>query len=271
MRDLDRGEGAALHAHLFEEAIDWTDPISEQSNHCSYHRSQLITFVGLDLDPELCQRGQNSTEKSTQEEREQTALGALYMSPAQIPDSAGEPSTSIGDEEIDMDVRAMTVGPECDSIFWREVEVPQPGPTSVAELVGQLSGGFDAMNMPGNTGVQSLGFDPALLASIPQLPIAPEQVQELMQQAHALLMQQQSGGGVPPAYGGADQTWTNAAAPEYGRGYADNGGRGRWIADRGQFRGRGRGRGRGGEEGSYRNNKRKPCSFFAEGRRASNP
>jgi len=194
------------------------------------------------------------------------------MSQAQIPDSAGEPSTSIGDDEIDVGLRIMTVGPECDTVFWREADVPQPNLASVADLVGQLSGGFDSMGMPGTSGIQQpLTFDPALLSAIPQLPIAPEQVQELMQQAQALL----SGGGVvpPPAYG-ADQNWTNTNGAEYGRGYSDNGAaataHGRWTtADRGQFRGRGRGRGRG-EDGSYRNSKRKPCSFFAEGRRASN-
>ena len=26
IQELDRGEGAALHAHLFEEAIDWFEP-----------------------------------------------------------------------------------------------------------------------------------------------------------------------------------------------------------------------------------------------------
>lgn len=28
-RDLDREEGAALHAHLFEETVDWSEPIRE--------------------------------------------------------------------------------------------------------------------------------------------------------------------------------------------------------------------------------------------------
>jgi hypothetical protein len=31
LRDLDRGEGAALHAHLFEEAIDWAEPIRKHT------------------------------------------------------------------------------------------------------------------------------------------------------------------------------------------------------------------------------------------------
>ena len=26
VRELDRGEGAALHAHLFEELLDWSEP-----------------------------------------------------------------------------------------------------------------------------------------------------------------------------------------------------------------------------------------------------
>ncbi|KAG2150329.1 uncharacterized protein EDB93DRAFT_1084239 [Suillus bovinus] len=249
LRDLDRGEGAALHAPLFEEVIDWTDPIT------------------LEFDLEASQRGQNSTEKTTQEEREQTALGALYMSSAQIPDSPGEPTTIISDEEIDVDVKTMTVGSECDNFFWREVDLPQPNAASVADLVGQLSGGFDSMSAPTSAGIQPFGFDPALLS---QLPIAPEQVQELMQQAQALFNQHPSGPGVQAQFGGPDQNWNSNAAGDFGRGYADNGGaRGRWASDRGQFRGRGRGRGRG-EDGSYRSSKRKPCSFFAEGRRASN-
>ena len=29
LRDLDRDEGAALHAHPFDEAIDWYEPASK--------------------------------------------------------------------------------------------------------------------------------------------------------------------------------------------------------------------------------------------------
>lgn len=32
LRDLDRGEGAALHAHLFEEQIDWSEPPRKQTS-----------------------------------------------------------------------------------------------------------------------------------------------------------------------------------------------------------------------------------------------
>lgn len=31
VRDLDRDEGAALHAHLFEEQMEWTEPIRKPS------------------------------------------------------------------------------------------------------------------------------------------------------------------------------------------------------------------------------------------------
>ncbi|KAG1846942.1 hypothetical protein C8R48DRAFT_771643 [Suillus tomentosus] len=150
LRDLDRGDGAALHAPLFEEVIDWTDPIN------------------LEFDLEASQRGQNNTEKTTQEEREQTALGALYISSAQIPDSPGEPTTIISDDEIDVDVKTMTVGSECDNFFWREANLPQPNAASVADLVGRLSGGFDSMSAPSSAGIQSFGFDPAMLSGLCQ-------------------------------------------------------------------------------------------------------
>ena len=37
IRDLERAEGAAMHIHLFEEAIDWYEP------HCKYSRFSEIT------------------------------------------------------------------------------------------------------------------------------------------------------------------------------------------------------------------------------------
>ncbi|KAG9317074.1 hypothetical protein JVU11DRAFT_1261 [Chiua virens] len=123
LRDLDRGEGAALHAHLFEELIDWMDPITID--------------IPIDIDP--TQRGLQSVERMMQEEREQTALGALYMSAAQIPDSPAEPAATILEEEVDADVKMMTVGPESDMIFWSGVvQTPQ---ASVADLVNQLAAG----------------------------------------------------------------------------------------------------------------------------------
>ncbi|KAF9224415.1 hypothetical protein BS17DRAFT_779754 [Gyrodon lividus] len=242
LRDLDRGEGAALHAHLFEELIDWTDPIT----------------IDIPMDIDLTQRGQQSSERITQEEREQTALGALYMNAAQIPDSPGEPSATTPEEEVDVDVKMMTVGSECDLVFWSEAaQTPQ---VSVADLVNQLTaGGMDHPMNGSSMNGSSLAFDPNVLSSIP-----PEQMQQLMQQAQALFNQGQSGG-VQPPYGSVGYN-SSSTYPEYGQDYAGDDAGGRWSADRGRGRG-GRGRGRGrGEEGSYKSSKRRPCSFFAEGR-----
>lgn len=256
LRDLDRGEGAALHAHLFEELIDWTDPI----------------LIDIPMGSEVAQRGQQSFEKSVQEEREQTALGALYMNAAQIPDSPGEPSMTILEEEVDADVKLMTVGPESDHIFWSEI--PSTQQVSVADLVRQLAGGTvdQVMGLPppnGLTTTMPIGFDPSILTTIP-----PEQMQQLMQQAQALFGQ---GAQPPSSFGGMmDPSWNVPTANSNTYGSSDFG-QHEYSDDtnhtnRGRGRGRGRGGGRGGrgrngdDGGSYRSSKRKPCSFFAEGR-----
>ena len=212
-------------------------------------------------------------EKTTQEEREQTALGALYMNAAQIPESPAEPAAMILEEDVDADVKMMTVGPESDMIFWSgATQSPQ---VSVADLVNQLAAGSVDHPMNGSTADSGLpvGFDPNILSSIP-----PEQMQQLMQQAQALLNPGQApgGGGQPAPFGASQSAGWNAPGQfqEFGQEFAgdDAGARARWAADRGRGRGvRGRGgRGKsGGEEGSYRSSKRRPCSFFAEGRRAS--
>lgn len=226
-------------------------------------------------------------DKIAQEEREQTALGALYMNAAQIPDSPAEPATTIPEEDVDTDVKMMTVGPECDMVFWSGISLsPQ---VSVADLVNQLAaaGGsdypMDGVMAAASSGLP-MGFDTNILSSIP-----PEQMRQLMQQAQALLNPGQVSGsngsaqplpGLSPfGGGGASQApgW-NALGQfqqEFGAEFAagdEADARARWAAaaDKGRGRGlRGRG-GRGrGEDGSYRSSKRRPCSFFAEGRRAS--
>ena len=233
----------------------------------------LKTLLAIDIpiDIEITPRGLQSVEKTAQEEREQTALGALYMNAAQIPDSPAEPVATIPEEDVDASVTMMTVGPESDIIFWSgAAQTPQ---VSVADLVNQLAaGGIDhPMNSSAGAGGLPVGFDPSILSSIP-----PEQMQQLMQQAQALLNpgQASGGGGQPPPFGGAGQApgW-NAPGQfqefEQEFGGDDASARARWAADRGRGRGiRGRGRGRG-DEGSYKSSKRRPCSFFAEGRRAS--
>ncbi|GBE79086.1 hypothetical protein SCP_0202830 [Sparassis crispa] len=247
VRDLDRDEGAALHAHLFEEQIEWLEPI--------------LIVIPPDIDARP--KGEQSQEKVTQEQREQSALVALYMSAAQIPDSPAEPPSQIPEEQVDEKVRMMLTGPEVDTIFWSggAPAALEPPKSSVAELVGQLasSSGDVTMGDASHAGQQldpkSFGFDPATIPALAN--VTPEQLQNLMQQAQALVAQ---GGMFAPGQSG-----------DYSErgGYYDEGRDRRWseegYSDRGSSRGRTRGRGRGRGDG-YRSNKRKPCSFFAAGR-----
>ncbi|KAG6878343.1 hypothetical protein C0993_008101 [Termitomyces sp. T159_Od127] len=177
LKDLDRGEGAALHAQIFEETLDWSEPI-------------LIDNPVVEEDRP---RGSGSQEKEVQEKREQTTLGALYISPAHIPDSPAEPPHVISEEETERNMVAMTSGPEVDAVFWSSGPV-SPVAQSVAELVGQLaSGGSD----PALSGAQfngqgldlaAVGLDAtSTLAAVQALP--QEQIQRLLQQLQPLQQQ----------------------------------------------------------------------------------
>ncbi|KAA1465951.1 hypothetical protein DENSPDRAFT_868138 [Dentipellis sp. KUC8613] len=178
LRDLDRDEGAALHAHLFEELIDWSEPLS----------------LAFPPDAEPRPRGEDSQEKVTQEQREQTALGALYL--AQIPDTPGEPAAQLPPEQVDEHVRLMLTGPEVDALFWQQQPAEQPGaaPVSVSDLVGQLAAPAAAVPDPAALLAQ--------VASLGNVNIPPEQLQQL---ASMFAQQQPFGAGlgvagaVPPA------------------------------------------------------------------------
>ncbi|KAH9950148.1 hypothetical protein B0H21DRAFT_725032 [Amylocystis lapponica] len=269
IRDLDRDEGAALHAHLFEEQIEWFEPIP-------------VDIPGhIDLRP----RGEESTEKDTQEQREQAALVALYTTAAQIPESPAEPPSQIPEEQVDEDVKLMLTGPEVDMVFWNEgaPAAVEPPKSSVAELVGQLAAGAADIQMADAAHVGQQPFDFKAfgvdLAAPPQFShLSPQQVQQLMQHAQAL----QQGGMFAPgsaagqsAQGTSEQNWTAGQYTDYERGgFYEDGRRDRgWSEEsggwndrggssRGRYRG-GRGKGRGD---GFRSNKRKPCSFFAAGR-----
>ncbi|KAF7330885.1 hypothetical protein MVEN_02428000 [Mycena venus] len=267
LRDLDRSEGAALHMHLFEETVDWSEPLREWN---------ILPLRCQRICPIRGERGSQSEEKTTQEQREQTALVSLYMSPSSIPDSPAEPSVIIPDEDVDKDVREMTTGPEVDTVFWSGPPIPvdppqaQPGVpplTSVADLVGQLAGGAAAnpSTAPTDPAAVMQALPPEqlqhLLAQLSQLPPA----QQLQQQMHMQMQQQ-------PPYG--DWPGLNQFSADYSQppAFQDDGGeRNGWSVGRGG-RGRGRGRGRGGAGGDdgYRHNKKRLCNFFAAGRRAQN-
>ncbi|KIL67411.1 hypothetical protein M378DRAFT_159842 [Amanita muscaria Koide BX008] len=261
LRDLDRGEGAALHAHLFEEALDWSEP--------------LLIEIPIDIDTRP--RGDNSVEKVTQEEREQTALGAVYSN-AHIPDSPTEPAYVMPDDEVDIQAKRMTSGPEVDAIFWSSEPIPSaPHLATVSELVHQLTKGVNDPVLNGMTPFDGQGLDfqavglnanPSLSAvqALPQ-----EQVQVLLQQLRSQQFPQPNQPQVQGLhYDNADQAWSatpHHLSTDFGQGFnLDDSEQGQWGDGKGRGRGRVRG-GRGrGDDGYRHHNKRKPCSFFAAGR-----
>ncbi|PCH41543.1 hypothetical protein WOLCODRAFT_137458 [Wolfiporia cocos MD-104 SS10] len=255
VRDLDRDEGAALHAHLFEEQIEWSEPL----------------MVDIPPDIDAHPRGESSQEKIAQEEREQSALVALYISTAQIPDSPAEPPTQIPEEQVDEGVKIMLTGADVDAIFWSgdapaALEPPKP---SVAELVGQLQADVlmgDASAGRGQTDTKPFGLDPDLMQAVPTLAnLNSEQLQQFMQALSQNGLLQQSAPG-QPSQGGSDWNSSSSFSDYEQNYYGDNHDR-RHQEDGWRERGRGshRGRGRGRGEG-FRNNKRKACSYFAMGR-----
>lgn len=268
LRDFDRGEGAALK-HLFEEVIDWFEPV-------------LIDIK----DEERYDRGRESVEKEVQEQREATALAALYPDPSLIPESPSEPPTALSDEETEQGMLLMNAGPEIQAeISEHPGDDFAPGPSmgSVAELVGQLAAGNQSFVDPSMSGAQfnappgldlkAAGIDAAAtvgaLQNLPQdtLQTLLSQLQNTMAVAQAPQPQQPP---PPPSYqwGGAP----GSGGPPPGDGYGEydrwnNNGHSEGGYGRGRGRGRGRGGGGGGGGGDYRPySKRKPCSFFQQGR-----
>ena len=240
-------------------------------------------------------RGEESRERLDQEEREKTALGALYMSVAQIPDSPAEPPVVIPDDQTDSTVRHMITGPDVDSIFWSG---PPPSEASAAAFHNDQYSGPSGMAMGEDPDKPFPQMDPNMLSAMSAGlgNMTPEQLTQLLATlasqngAYGQQQQQQPGHGqqVPP-YGNVgdsagQQDW-NMGQQQWGNygGYQQEDAgdvhqqqqqqhqppqRGGW--DRGGFRGRGRGRGRGGgpvADGYKDNRKRKPCTFFAQGRR----
>ncbi|KAF8869090.1 hypothetical protein CPB85DRAFT_1360237 [Mucidula mucida] len=120
-----------------DETVDWSEPIP----------------IEIPVDIEYKERGLESQEKATQEQREESVLGALYLSLAQIPVSPAEPSHVLADAEVDIQVQAMTV----------------------ADGMGAGGGGLDP-NVP------AMDAAAALAAAIPQ-----DQLQSLLSQLNPAL------------------------------------------------------------------------------------
>ena len=239
-----------------------------------------MTVIEIPIDVETHPRGENSVEKVTQEEREQTALGAVYSN-AHIPDSPTEPAFVMLDDEVDKEAKRMTSGPEVDAVFWSSEPIP-PAPhlATVSELVHQLTKGINDPALSGITpfNTQGLDFQAVGLNANPTLSavqaLPQEQVQVLLQQLRAQQFPQSNQPQPQGAqYDSADQAWSATPhhfSTDFGQGYNHDDPEERWADGKGRGRGRGRG-GRGrGDDGYRHHNKRKPCSFFAAGRRALN-
>ncbi|VDC01084.1 unnamed protein product, partial [Peniophora sp. CBMAI 1063] len=171
LRDLEKGEGAALHhasGPPFEELVDWVEPSP------------------VDLPPDLhathATRGAASSEVGAQTAREASALRALYLSAADVPESPGEPAVVYSREDTDRECRTMLPGAEIEALThdYAQSHPPQPGypsapsaqqpsysqqqqaGASVAELLSSLSGALP----PATTSTSSASTS----ASAPGLP-----------------------------------------------------------------------------------------------------
>ena len=231
------------------------------------HTHSLAIVIPDDIEARL--RGEGSQERSAQEQRELTALGASYLVQP-IPDSPADlpPNSILSQEQVDASVVHMLAGAEIDALSWPPaMTTASLAGASVSELVGQLAEGAglavpDALPAP--------AFDPVVLAqlanSIPQ-----EQLQQLAQMFAVQQQQQQQ-----PSQPHSDQNSWDSQAPAFPADAANAGdaSRDRWPStpEEPRWSGFGRGRGRGRPLDGVRQFKsRIPCSFYAQGRQAHIP
>lgn len=221
--------------------------------------------------------GAESEEKNTQEEREKGSLASFYLTDAQIPDSPAEPSSQISADQVDVNVKMMLAGVDIQPFFQQAM--------SVSDLVGQLRAPEAPGHMMGygqgdvamsdstangninhtlNVNLHTLGLDPNALTMLAQ------QLGQLGPSSIAPAVFPGYGVGDPNAYPPQpQQSWAGYSDEHDGYGDYEERDRNR---DRDGPRGRGwRGRGRGGLRGrgggEFRS--RRPCTFYAQGRRAS--
>jgi hypothetical protein len=230
-------------------------------------------------------RGHASEERVVQEEREQTALSAVYMTPTQIPDSPAEPSTVLPEEESDKDAKVMLLGDEMDALFYPAADSSMSmnidSNLNVSQLIGQLSTGIS--NAIDASSHQAPVLDLSSMAAVHSL--RPEQVHQLLSQISSTMgvagqQQQDQYGHFGSAAGGGNEaasTWASSATPhhfsDYNQMYSDDSDKSRWE-DRNGRGGRGLGsrgsRGKSDDWGGkpYPSRKSRPCVFFQQQRRA---
>jgi protein phosphatase 1 regulatory subunit 10 len=188
------------------------------------------------------ERGSQSTEKVTQEEREKSALGAVYMFPTQIPDSPSEPPQPPPDDP-DIECKMMMLGDEVDGLTNE-----QPASTAnitdlLASLPSQMPGLSFGSQSTANT-TQLTGADVSLLSNF---------LQSMQQQGNFNTLMQQFPTSSSEVFNwdGQQQLYQSGNSSTVGWDGLNTD----WGAGKGQHNGRGGG-GR---------NKRRPCKYFAQG------
>lgn len=247
---------------------------------------RLTTELALEIPEDILHNlrpGADSEEKSAQEEREKGALASLYTAGVPIPDSPAEPDSQIQEDQVDVNCKIMLAGGEVQPFFQQAM--------SVSDLVGQLRAPEPAMMNYGqedvamsnpaanglfnladlqNGGLRTFGIDATALSELAQT------LGQLGPAAEAV-------NNVLAGYGAAEAEYAAQTQPQQNwGGYSTNEGYGDYderdrSRDRDGPRGRGwRGRGRGGFRGGrgggdrdYKSKRQLPCTFYAQGRRAS--
>jgi protein phosphatase 1 regulatory subunit 10 len=196
----------------------------------------------VDIPTTLAEKGDGSTEKVAQEEREKSALSAVYMFPSQIPDTPAEPPQPPPDDP-DAECKAMMLGDEVDGLSNEQ-------PASAANISELLA------SLPSQ--LPSLGFaNPTMAASqalgTPDVSMLSNFLHAMQNQGNLGALMQQ----FPPQ--AADASGWDSQQQQ--QSMFQNGNGNAWeTSDTGWGGALGKGRG-----GAHRG-KRRSCNFFAQGR-----
>lgn len=143
-RDLDIDEGHALHAHLFEEQVDWYAPpgtiwirsIDDVVNEWTLIDILIVLEIEFPAETvENLKRGTESTEIGAQEEREKSAMEAVYMSTAQIPVTPSDLHPGMDGPPDESQTVMMLTGQELANL-----EQPPPPPaTALQDLLAKIA------------------------------------------------------------------------------------------------------------------------------------
>lgn len=168
-------------------------------------------------------RGIESSEKVAQEERESSALEAVYMTPSQVPETPGESRSGMDAPPDESGMAIMLVGDQV-----ADLEAPSGVPAAtIADLLARINTQLDPNSIAAAAAATSAGPPP------PYEPYAAGSNQ--YEEPWNAYGQPQAGSssdwdipGLPPPTGhtGLDDNWERRGPPTGPRAGADGGGRG---------------------------------------------